>query len=87
MKLARWASLPGKENIPFSMRSIKTWFYNKHLTETIFSNLELELNILSPAAFSATFITITACPGAPPSGLSLCMDTSGFRRISPIYTP
>jgi hypothetical protein len=26
------------------MRSIKTWFYNKHLTETIFTNLGLELN-------------------------------------------
>jgi hypothetical protein len=26
------------------MRSIKTWFYNKFLTETIFSNLGIELN-------------------------------------------
>ena len=44
MKYKCWATLPEKENIPFSMRSIKTWFYNKFLTETIFSNLGLELN-------------------------------------------
>ncbi len=44
MKLTCWATLPGKENVPFSMRSIRTWFYNKYLTETIFSNLGLELN-------------------------------------------
>ena len=44
MKYTYWAGLPDKENIPFSMRSIKTWFYNKYLTETIFSNLGLDLN-------------------------------------------
>ncbi len=44
MKLTCWADLPNKDQIPFSMRSIKTWFYNKFLTETIFSNLGLELN-------------------------------------------
>lgn len=44
MKLTCWATLSDKENIPFSMRSIRTWFYNKYLTETIFSNLGLELN-------------------------------------------
>ncbi|MET3879511.1 hypothetical protein ABIE50_004923 [Chitinophaga sp. OAE865] len=44
MKLTCWASLPDKGNTPFSIRSIKTWFYNKHLTETIFSNLGLGLN-------------------------------------------
>lgn len=44
MKLTCWASLEGKENIAFSMRSIKTWFYNKFLTETIFSNLGIQLN-------------------------------------------
>ena len=44
MKLTCWASLENKEQLPFSMRSIKTWFYNKFLTETIFSNLGLDLN-------------------------------------------
>lgn len=44
MKFTCWATLPDKEQTPFSMRSIKTYFYNKFLTETIFSNLGLELN-------------------------------------------
>ena len=44
MKFTCWATLENKEQIPFSMRSIKTYFYNKFLTETIFSNLGLELN-------------------------------------------
>jgi hypothetical protein len=44
MKYQCRATLSQKENTPFSMRSIKTWFYNKFLTETIFSNLGLELN-------------------------------------------
>ncbi len=44
MKLTCWASLEGRHDIAFSMRSIKTWFYNKFLTETIFSNLGIELN-------------------------------------------
>ena len=44
MKLTCWATLTNKEQIPFSMRSIKTYFYNKFLTEPIFSNLGLELN-------------------------------------------
>lgn len=44
MKYTCWATLPDKQETPFSMRSIKTWFYNKFLTETIFSNLGLELN-------------------------------------------
>jgi hypothetical protein len=44
MKFTCWASLKDKSDIPFSMRSIKTWYYNKYLTETIFSNLGLELN-------------------------------------------
>lgn len=39
-----WAKLPNKEQVPFSMRSIKTWFINKFLTETIFSKLGLELS-------------------------------------------
>lgn len=44
MKYTCWASLPSKEQVPFSMRSIRTWFYNKYLTETIFLNLGIELN-------------------------------------------
>ena len=44
MKFKCWATLPEKEDIPFSMRSIKTWYYNKFLTETIFSNLGIQLN-------------------------------------------
>jgi len=44
IKLTCWASLPERRDVPFSMRSIKTWFYNKFLTETIFSNLGIELN-------------------------------------------
>ncbi len=44
MKLTCWATLSDKEHIPFSIRSIRTWLYNKYLTETIFSNLGLELN-------------------------------------------
>jgi len=43
MKYTCWASLPNKKQVSFSMRSIRTWFYNKHLTEFIFSNLGLEL--------------------------------------------
>ena len=44
LKYRCWATLTDKSELPFSMRSIKTWFYNKYLTETIFSNLGLELN-------------------------------------------
>jgi len=44
MRLSFWAKLPDKHDFPFSMRSIKNWFYNKYLTETIFSNLGLQLN-------------------------------------------
>lgn len=44
MKFTCWASLPNKDQVPFSMRSIRTWFYNKYLTETIFSNLGIELS-------------------------------------------
>lgn len=44
IKLTCWATLTNKEQVPFSMRRIKTYFYNKFLTETIFSNLGLELN-------------------------------------------
>lgn len=44
MKITCWAGLPQRQQTPFSLRSIKTWCYNKFLTETIFSNLGLELN-------------------------------------------
>jgi hypothetical protein len=44
MKYQCWATLSQKKNTPFSMRSIKTWFYNRFLTETIFLNLGPELN-------------------------------------------
>jgi hypothetical protein len=44
MKYTCWATLPDKQAVPFSMRSIKTYFYNKFLTETIFSNLGMKLN-------------------------------------------
>ena len=39
-----WARLPDKENVPFSMRSVKTYFMNKYLIETIFSKLGLEMS-------------------------------------------
>ena len=44
MKLTCWSTLKNKQQIPFSMRSIKTYFYNKFLTETIFSNLGLDMS-------------------------------------------
>lgn len=43
-KYQRWAKLPNKEQVPFSMGSIKTFCINKYMTETIFSNLALELS-------------------------------------------
>jgi hypothetical protein len=39
-----WTRMPDKEQRPFSMRSIKTYFINKYLAETIFSKLGLELS-------------------------------------------
>lgn len=46
MKWLVWPLLKeeGKERQPFSMRSVKTWFTNKYLTDTIFSKLGLELS-------------------------------------------
>lgn len=44
IKYTCWASLPNKKEVSFSTRSIRTWFYNKYLTEIIFSNLGIELN-------------------------------------------
>lgn len=43
-KLTLWANLDNKKEVPFSMRNIKLYFYNKYLTETIFTNLGLDLN-------------------------------------------
>lgn len=43
-KYLTWAKLPNKEQVPFSMRSIKTFCLNKYMTETIFSNLGLNLS-------------------------------------------
>ncbi len=43
-KLTLWATLKNKKEVPFSMHNIKQYFYNKYLTETIFSNLELDLS-------------------------------------------
>lgn len=43
-KYELWAKQQTKEeNNPFSIRSIKTWCMNKYMTETIFSNLGLDL--------------------------------------------
>ena len=43
-KAACWLSLPKEKREAFSMRNIKLMFYNKIMTETIFSNLGLELS-------------------------------------------
>jgi hypothetical protein len=43
-KLTLWATLKNKKEVPFSMHNNKQYFYNKYLTETIFSNLELDLS-------------------------------------------
>ncbi len=43
-KLTLWATLANKKEVPFSMRNIKLYFYNKYLTETIFTNLGLDLS-------------------------------------------
>ena len=43
-KLTLWATLRNKQEVPFSMHNIKQYFYNKYLTETIFGNLDLDLN-------------------------------------------
>jgi len=44
MKYTCWATQENKSQIPFSMRSIKTWYYNKYITETIFSNLGIDIS-------------------------------------------
>lgn len=43
-KYQTWAKLPDKEQVPFSMRSIKTFCFNHYMTETIFTNLALDLS-------------------------------------------
>ena len=43
-KLTLWATLDNKKEVPFSMHNIKLYFYNKYLTETIFTNLGLDLS-------------------------------------------
>ncbi len=43
-KAAVWLSLPKDKRAAFSMRNIKLMFYNKIMTERIFSNLALDLN-------------------------------------------
>ena len=43
-KAALWLSLPKEKREAFSMRNIKLMYYNKIITERIFSNLALDLN-------------------------------------------
>ena len=43
-KAAVWLSLPKQKREAFSMRNIKLMYYNKIVTERIFSNLALDLN-------------------------------------------
>jgi Transposase DDE domain len=43
-KAASWLCLPKQKRGAFSMRNIKLLYYNKMITETIFSNLALDLN-------------------------------------------
>ncbi|HKG69918.1 MAG TPA: transposase [Segetibacter sp.] len=43
-KAAVWLSLPEEKREAFSMRNIKLMYYNKIITERIFSNLALDLN-------------------------------------------
>ena len=45
MKYQCWATLENKKEIPFSMSNIKRYHYNKFLTDSIFSNLELDLSL------------------------------------------
>ena len=43
-KAATWLCLPAEKRGAFSMRNIKLLYYNKMITETIFSNLALDLS-------------------------------------------
>jgi hypothetical protein len=43
-KAGLWLSLPKEKREAFSMRNIKLMYYNKTITERIFSNLALDLN-------------------------------------------
>jgi hypothetical protein len=44
VKYRTWATRTDKQQLPFSMRSIKTCCINKYMTQTIFTNLILDLN-------------------------------------------
>lgn len=44
VKYQTWAKLPNKEQVPFSMRSIKTFCMNQYMTLTIFANLALDMS-------------------------------------------
>lgn len=39
-----WSSLPDKQQVPFSMHTIKMRYYNKYIADLIFSNLGVDLN-------------------------------------------
>ena len=43
-KAATWLSIPKEDREAFSMRNIKLLYYNKFMTERIFSNLEIDLS-------------------------------------------
>ena len=43
-KAAVWLSLPIQKREAFSMRNSKLMYYNKMITERIFSNLALDMN-------------------------------------------
>lgn len=42
VKYQTWAQRPDKEEVPFSMRSVKTFCLNQYMTGTISSNLALD---------------------------------------------
>ena len=44
VKYRTWARRTDKQQVPFSMRSIKTYCINKYMTQTIFDNLALDLS-------------------------------------------
>jgi Transposase DDE domain len=44
VKYRTWAKLPDKQQVPFSIRSIKTYCLNKYMANTIFLNLDLDLS-------------------------------------------
>lgn len=44
VKAASWLTKPKDKRDAFSMRNIKLLYYNKFMTEKIFSNLALDMN-------------------------------------------